>query len=220
MNKNLTDITLVVDRSGSMSSCMVEAQTGINTFINEQKKAAGDVTFSLLQFDTEHEYVFNGVPIAQVGEYILVPRNFTALLDAVGKAITETGARLESMTEKERPGLVVIAIITDGQENSSTKFTKGSIKDMINKQQIDYSWQFTFLGANQDAFAEAGSIGISAAAASSYDTANTRFVYTSLSDNISRMAHATSTGQTVNCTYTDAEREKMIGVSSGSGGTQ
>jgi Mg-chelatase subunit ChlD len=35
MNNNLTDITMLVDRSGSMASCRIEAEGGINAFIED-----------------------------------------------------------------------------------------------------------------------------------------------------------------------------------------
>lgn len=210
MRIDLTDITLVVDRSGSMESCKTEAQGGINAFIADQKTKAGEAVFSLLQFDTEYDYVFHSKPIKQVEKYELVPRGMTALLDAVGKAINETGTRLAAISEDQRPGLVVIAIITDGQENSSHEFTRAVIKTMIERQQKDYQWQFTFLGANQDAFAEAGSIGIKFAAAANYDPSKSQATYQNLSASVSRMRTSLSVGEVVTNAYTPEERKEMV----------
>ena len=98
----------------------------------------------------------------------LVPRGSTALLDAVGRAINETGERLAKMNEEDRPGLVVFVVMTDGEENSSQEFSKDQIKQMITHQQDTYGWHFTFLGANQDAFAEAGALGIHAAGVANF----------------------------------------------------
>lgn len=209
MKQDLTDITLVVDRSGSMASCQNEAQGGINAFIADQKTKPGEAIFSLLQFDTEYEYVFKGVPIKQVSEYKLVPRGMTALLDAVGRAINETGERLSRFDEVQRPGLVIVAIITDGEENSSHEFKKAQIKSMIEHQQSAYNWQFTFLGANQDAFHEAGSIGIAAGATMNYNAAKSHDTYTMLSNNVSRMRYSSSLGNAVDCSYTENERKKV-----------
>lgn len=64
-----------------------------------------------------------------------MPRGGTALLDAVGRAINETGERLGKMAEEDRPGLVVFVVLTDGQENSSQEFSKSRIKKMIVHQQ-------------------------------------------------------------------------------------
>jgi len=113
MRKDLTDITIVMDRSGSMNSCREEAENGVNHFIKEQSEASGECLLTLVQFDNEYEFIHRGVPIGNVPKYSLVPRGMTALLDAVGRAINETGERLASMDETDRPGLVVFVIMTD-----------------------------------------------------------------------------------------------------------
>jgi uncharacterized protein YegL len=168
MRSDLTDITVVLDRSGSMAACKDVAEAGLNQFIEGQKKRPGAATFTLVQFDTEYEFVHRGADIGSVGPCRLVPRGNTALLDAVGRAVIETGERLRAMAEADRPGLVVVVILTDGQENSSREFTLGRVRDMICHQQDVYNWQFTFLGANQDAFAEAGAMGIPVAQAANF----------------------------------------------------
>ena len=111
MNEKLTDITLVVDRSGSMSAIRDDAQGGVNEFIRQQKTEPNDANLTLVQFDTDYEFIYNGTPIQDVGEYELSPRGGTALLDAVGRAINETGSRLAKMPEAERPGLVIFCLL-------------------------------------------------------------------------------------------------------------
>src|SRR3990167_1163772 len=91
MNQNLTDITVVLDRSGSMNNCRTDAEGGLNQFIKTQKDQPCDAVFTLVQFDTEYEFVHKAVPIRDVSHCSLVPRGWTALLDAVGKAVVETG---------------------------------------------------------------------------------------------------------------------------------
>jgi len=209
MRDDLADITLVVDRSGSMTSCLVEAQGGINAFIKDQQSKPGDALFSLMQFDTVHEWVYTSSPIKTVNEYTLHPRGMTALLDSVGTTINETGKRLESVSEDQRPGLVIVAIITDGQENSSHEFTKAKIKEMIEHQSSQYNWQFTFLGADQDAFAEAQAIGIHAAATMNYDKSKSFATYTCLSASVGRMREEKTKGGVVVNAYTDEERQTV-----------
>lgn len=72
--------------------------------------------------------------LAKVRKYKLVPRESTALVDAVGRAINETGERLAKMPEAERLGLVVFVVMADGLENSSREFTKSQIEQMIEHQ--------------------------------------------------------------------------------------
>lgn len=209
MNFNLSDVTVVLDRSGSMSSCRTDAEGGVNTFIEEQKQQPGQCAFTLVEFDTEYKFVHQGVPIAEVPPYKLVPRGATALLDAVGRAISEAGARLASIPEAERPSLVVFVIVTDGQENASVEFNREQIREMIERQQRDYSWQFTFLGANQDAFSEARSLGIAAASVGQYATAQSSAAFVAASSNVTRMRSARASGQSVDNTYTTEELKSM-----------
>jgi hypothetical protein len=209
MRSDLTDITLVVDRSGSMQAIRQDAQGGVNAFIRKQAGEPGEALLTLVQFDTEYELVHSGVPIQQVPEYHLEPRGCTALLDAVGRAINETGKRLSDMEEGQRPGLVTFVITTDGLENSSREFTKAQIKEMIEHQQETYDWHFTFLGANQDAFAEAGGLGIHADRAAQYAPDKVFAAYEVSSDRISRMRHQVREGEPILDAFTDEERERM-----------
>ena len=210
MRSDLTDITLVVDRSGSMGSVRDDAEGGINAFIAEQVKEPGEALLTLVQFDTEYEFIHKRVPIKQVPKYELQPRGMTALLDAVGRAIGETGERLARVPEADRPGLVIFVVMTDGQENSSKEFAKAQIKEMIERQQNMYSWHFTFLGANQDAFAEAGEMGIHAAGVAGYQACMVAAAYGATSNKVSRMRKQSADGETVKNDFTDEERNRML----------
>ena len=211
MQQDLTEIIMVVDRSGSMKSVEKEANIGINLFIKAQRDLPGRGNLTLVQFDTEYEFVHRGVPIADVPEYKLVPRGWTALLDAVGRGIVETGERLEKMLEQDRPGLVVCVIVTDGHENSSREFKLEQIKSMIEHQRDVYKWQFNFLGADAAAFDDAARMGIPMAAAANYDLKELIAVYGLTSDVIARMRTAASAGRNVSNVFTEAERRKMRG---------
>src|SRR5256885_1489485 len=113
MRNDLTDITVVMDRSGSMNSCRSDAEGGLNAFIKEQKELPGEALFTLVQFDTEYEVVHKAKPIKDVPKCILTPRGGTALLDALGRTIHQTGDRLLAFPEHQRPALVCFVIITD-----------------------------------------------------------------------------------------------------------
>ncbi len=209
MRADLTDITLVVDRSGSMQSIREDAEGGVNSFITGQAKQPGQASFTLVQFDTEYEFVHRGVPIGQVPAYQLVPRGSTALLDAVGRAINETGERLAAMSEADRPGLVVFVVVTDGQENSSREFTKARIKEMIEHQQTHYSWQFTFLGANQDAFAEGAALGVAQGGIANFSMGMVGAAYANVDAKVRRMRRAKAEGQAVVNEFTAEEIQQM-----------
>ena len=209
-NKKLTDITVVMDRSASMASCRNESEKGINKFVEEQRSLEGEANFTLVKFDNQYEKEYDGININDVSQIELVPRGCTALNDAIGKAINETGTRLYNMSEKERPGLVVFVILTDGFENASNEFTADQIKSMITKQQEVYSWEFTFLGANQDAILEASKFGIQASATLNYSVAKTEGVFFAASANLGRMRCMSSLGEKVSNSYTADEISSTV----------
>lgn len=191
MNKNLTEIVCVIDRSGSMHSIRSDAIGGFNSFLDSQKQEAGEAKLTLVLFNHEYEQVHNGVAIQKVkplNDATYVPAGMTALLDAVGRTIDDVGLRLSRMPEKERPSKVIMAILTDGLENASKDYTRDRIFDMIEHQRHKYNWEFVFLGANQDAIATARTLSIDA-----QDTVNfsatgkgIRDVYGSLSKRVSQ----------------------------------
>lgn len=159
--QDYTHITMVVDRSGSMSQIRMDAQGGVNTFITEQKAQPGECSFQLVEFDTVHDNVFGPGPLADAPSYHLHPRGGTAMLDAIGFAIVKTGQYLKDKPEAERPANVVFVIVTDGEENSSIEYTTEMIKDMVDRQTNEYGWVFDFLSAGKDAVLTARSMGVS-----------------------------------------------------------
>lgn len=209
MNKDLTDITLVVDRSGSMQDIREDAEGGVNAFIEEQAREPGEALLTLVQFDTEYEFVHTGVPLGDVPKYRLVPRSMTALLDAVGRAINETDDRLARLDVAEKPGLVLFVITTDGLENSSVEFTKSQVREMVKRKQEEHDWHFTFLGANQDAFEEAGGLGVHAMGAANVNINKMYAAYGSTSSKVARMRKQRSSEEPVSNAFSDQERADM-----------
>ncbi len=164
--ENFTEIICVIDRSGSMASIKDDAIGGFNTFLEDQKKLPGNATLTYAQFDTEYEIVYENKPLQEVpllDDKTFVPRGATALLDAVGRTINSVGQRLDKMNKDSKPSKIVVAILTDGEENSSREFKKDQIKQLVEQQRSKYSWEFIFLAANQDAFAEGISLGMKGA---------------------------------------------------------
>lgn len=172
VNDNLSDIICIVDRSGSMDAIRSDAIGGFNTFLNDQKQQPGKATLSLVLFNHEYELVYDNIDITKVpplNEDTYRPQGMTALLDAVGRTIDAVGNRLAATPEPERPGKVIVAILTDGLENSSKDYARTKVAEMIRHQQQKYSWDFIFLAANQDAVATARDISIHAEDAFSFE---------------------------------------------------
>lgn len=169
MKSGKTELIIILDRSGSMSGIRSDMEGGLKGFIEKQKALPGECLVSLYQFDDIYETVFETRPVKDVGEIKLVPRNSTALYDAMAKTINAVGERLEKTPESERPTLVMIMTITDGQENASKEFAAAQVKTLVEHQIKTYSWDFTFLGANQDAVLTAQSLGIAGGKAMTYN---------------------------------------------------
>ncbi len=167
----LTEIAFVLDRSGSMQSCLEGAIAGFNGFLKSQQTEPGRARFTLVKFDDQYEVAYASEPIGSVAPLdtkSFVPRGSTALLDAIGKTIDDLGKKLAAEPEAARPALVIFAILTDGLENASTQFTWKEISDRIAHQRDVYQWEFAFLGANQDAIATAANLSISSSMASAF----------------------------------------------------
>ncbi len=153
MNKELTEIWMILDRSGSMDAIHSGTVEAVNAFVTDQKTEEGEVQFTLRQFDNEVDTVYDRLPLEKVPLMKLddfQPRGMTALNDAVGQAILDLGRLLEKSPEAERPGQVIFTILTDGYENASQEFDGKQIADMIQHQKRKYDWEFVFLGANID----------------------------------------------------------------------
>ena len=172
MRPDLTEIAFVLDRSGSMNTIAGDAIGGFNTFLAQQQAQPGEARLTLVLFD--HEYLIahdnvdiHSVPPLDAGTY--VPRGMTALLDAIGRTIDAIGARLANTPEEQRPGKIIVAILTDGMENASRDYNNRRVADMISHQQHKYAWEFIFLAANQDAIATAHILNIQVKDAIAFD---------------------------------------------------
>lgn len=198
-----THIEVLLDRSGSMEDIKSDMEGGFNTFLAEQKDVTGYATIGLTQFDTEHETVYSMLPIKEAPSLRLAPRGGTALIDALCRSIDDLGKRLRSKPESERPEKVIFVIITDGYENSSRRHVRADANQRITRQREDYQWEFIFLGANQDAIAEAHKYGIPMASSMTYDSGaiGVRNFTNSLSANVTATR---ATGAGIN--FNDADR--------------
>ena len=161
--KKTTDITIILDRSGSMDRIKYSTMESYNTFLKDQRLDGLKTNISLAQFDDEYEMVYEGKNIESV-EYLnsrtYIPRGMTALLDAIGTSIKRTKKRLKLNENEASTNNVIIVIITDGMENASIKYTRRQIFKKIRKLETKAGWKFIFLAANQDAIEKGSRIGI------------------------------------------------------------
>ena len=163
MKKGLTEMVFILDRSGSMNGLEKDTIGGFNSMVDKQRKEEGEAYISTVIFDDQAEVIHDRIPLDKIGkltedEYYV--RGCTALLDAVGQAIRHIGNVHKYAREEDVPERTIFVITTDGMENASRYFTYDELKKLISQQQEKYGWEFLFLGANIDAAAEAGRIGI------------------------------------------------------------
>lgn len=208
---DLTHLYFLLDRSGSMQSIKTDTEGGFSAFVDAQRSGvAGECRVTLAQFDNAYEVVYRDMPLADVPPLVLAPRGSTALLDAMGRLITEAGATLAGLPEDQRPGTVVVAVMTDGYENASKEWTHPAIKALVEQQTNDYRWQFMYMGADQDAIEVGRSIGVSAEHSVTYGRGRTREAMTATSTKIvglraARMANPAAMAPA----YTQAERDEL-----------
>lgn len=149
-DKDYTHLVVVMDRSGSMGPIRTDMEGAINALFEEQAQLPGKCLVDLIQFDDRYDVVFKDREVG-MAKATLEPRGLTALTDAIGKTIADLGIKLDKLPEDERPGTVIVAVVTDGHENASVEYTADTIREMIKHQTDVYQWNFTFLGANMDA---------------------------------------------------------------------
>mgnify|MGYP003631086391 FL=1 len=184
-----------------MENCLADTMGGFNAFVREQ---APKSTMSLYLFNNTFEMVYENKKLKDVenlSSKTFRPRGGTALFDAIMNTIVriEQNNRVR-WADLDDVGNVVV-ILTDGDENSSTVYTKNDVNDAISLKKAQ-GWKFVFLAANQDAIKSANAIGIGSDAAIDFDTANMCEVMRSASSALSRCV----TGETQDIVFTNDER--------------
>ena len=214
MRKDLTELVMILDRSGSMQGLEMDTIGGFNGMIEQQKKGEGEVLVSTVLFDDQAEVLYDRVPIDQVSrmtdrQYYV--RGCTALLDAVGGAIHHIGNVHKYARNEDVPEKTIFMIITDGMENASRIYTYERVRRMIERQKEKYRWEFLFAGANIDAVEEASRFGIHASRAANYvhDSEGTALNYDVLSKAVSR-ARASGSAAEMNAMFDSGEPMKRI----------
>ena len=193
--KGLTELVMILDRSGSMGGLESDTIGGFNSLIEKQRREEGECLVSVVLFDDLIERLYKRVDLQKVrpmtGEDYYV-RGCTALLDAVGSSIRHIIHIHKSLRAEDVPEKTIFVITTDGLENSSREYSYPAVKRLIEHEQEKYHWEFIFLGANIDAAREAGRMGIKASRAARFhsDRRGTQVNYEVLSKVVGRARSA------------------------------
>ena len=176
-----TEIVFILDASGSMAGLEDDTIGGFNSLVEKNREEPGEATVSTILFSDESRVVHDRLDIREVPR--MTRRDYrccgcTALLDAVGGAIKHVDLVQRVLPEGYRADKVLFVITTDGMENASRRFTYQRVKRMIERRR-EQGWEFLFIGANIDAAAEAGHLGIAPECAADYlaDAHGTEVLY-------------------------------------------
>lgn len=192
MAKKTIKQRFIIDKSGSMQGQQRTVIDGFNEQLQDmaREEKEQDVRYlvSLTMFSHDVVKVFTDLPLAEVPRLTKKtydPDGSTALFDAIGSSI-----------DRAAPGEtdVIVTIMTDGQENASTKWKQSAINTLIKLRQDENKWGFVFFGANQDAWKAASGMGI--ANAVNYTVANTGLAMNAMS-----MARSCYTSSAMDGTY-------------------
>lgn len=214
MSKGYTEIIYILDRSGSMGGLESDTIGGFNSMMEQQKKTGEKAVVSTVLFDDVCEVIHDRVPIEKVEKMTdkqYYVRGCTALLDAVGGAIHHIGNVHKYAREEDRPEKTIVVITTDGMENASCKYSRDKIEKMVKRQQKKYGWEFIFIGANIDAYAEAQKYGIRKDRAVNYvcDDIGTANVYAGVSKAVCSVMMAESLCEVEGCLDNSAWDEEI-----------
>lgn len=207
MRQDLTFVAVILDRSASMRGVTDDTIAGFNSFLEEQQALPGEVLFTLVQFAEDSFTAASAIPISQVKpltrETYQATGAGTALYDAIGRTVDSVGAQLAALPEYQRPGRVLVMIQTDGQENSSRYYTRDRIANMIKHQRQKYSWDFVFIGATEQAVADAATFGVQAGWAGQYAATpeGTSRMLRDVSGSVARYRHEVATNGTLGANF-------------------
>jgi len=217
MNENLTEIVCIIDRSTSIrTNHLIESTIeGFNSLLAKQKAEPGEAKMTVVLFDGDpnnpasaYEIRYDGERLALIDDLAhdnFVPKGMTALYDAIGRTIDTIKTRQSETPNAERPSKTVVAIITDGEENSSVEYKKETVKTMIETMEKEHNWTFLFLGAGIDAMKDGVSINVSMGNTFSYDNTSlgTKDVY-------QRMSQVMSTARSMSTSEFKMSKRSLV----------
>lgn len=150
-------VAVIVDESGSMSSCQQQTISGFNEFLQDRVKDSAEMEVRLwaTKFNTSRSLYCSGEDPREVrplSAKTYKPDGGTALYDAVAATVYSMESELSrhSFKEGQVPRLIVM-IMTDGEENASKEITGETLKNIIKNREATDNWTFQYIGANVNA---------------------------------------------------------------------
>ncbi len=202
-----TEVILLIDRSGSMHTLRDATIDGVNSFLQEQSEGDAEMYVSVYQFNHRFKTLLEAQPARHrfvMGRENYRPHGCTALLDAISETIDRTAFRLSHLEEEAD---VVVAVVTDGYENSSRRTTLQQAREMVEAKERE-GWEFVFLGADLASMRDAAGIGFSSSKSARY-ARNARAVASSYEMMSAKVARYSRSKSRKELEFTDAERQRL-----------
>lgn len=144
-----TYAAVLLDESSSMSRHQASALEGFNAqvqVIRSGAEQAGNTAVSLVAFNALVRPVLVNRPAQEL--HPLSPEQYrpnggTALFDAIGSTMESL---LEQPDIHSPQTAVLVAIFTDGEENSSRRFSGETLKQLVTRLEATGRWTFTLMG--------------------------------------------------------------------------
>lgn len=161
-----TLVVMVLDETGSMGIVKSHTISGFNEYVNDLRKKK-NIKMALTRFNSEDINIGKALSIKKATTLTddnYKPAAMTPLYDAIAASVKAA---------ESHKGPILVVIMTDGAENSSTEYTQKQVFDLIDEKKTD-GWTFVFLGADQDAFIAGGHLGIPLGNTLSYNSHDTQ----------------------------------------------
>ena len=146
---------IIMDRSGSMWDIQRPAIQGFNEVLGGVKAAKNKyqetqqqfITLVLFDSSSVDDVYWNADPdkAERLTDKTYVPGACTPLYDAMGRTLT----RLEKELKDDTSHSVVVTVITDGYENSSSEYSLSAVKALVEHLK-DQGWSFAYMGTDHD----------------------------------------------------------------------
>jgi hypothetical protein len=155
---------IILDESGSMGSIKSATIRGCNEIVETikdvEKRFPGQKHFiSFVTFNGQgiKEILWNEEvsKLKPISGKVYHPAMSTPLYDAIGNSLS----RLKEDLPVNVTSNVLVTILTDGEENSSSTYSHADVKKMIDELKTK-SWTFAYIGANHDVEGTAVSLSI------------------------------------------------------------
>jgi len=211
-----TLVGFVLDESASMHHVQESTISGFNEYLGTLKNDDSPTLLSVWSFNSsgvrtlyDCEDVVS-VPDMSVDTYR--PNHNTPLYDAIAKGIYELQVFLNA-----RPGdwNVIFTIMTDGLENCSQMYNRREIVDLITEKESE-GWVFMYLGANQDAWEVAHSMGIKREFAARYEASHPEAALRATAASTLRSKGGMRRGSKPGRAFTSDEMQRMMEMKQGS----